>query len=129
MRIWSISIIKSDLNWCIRLNRSLFFNLKDTEQLSCNKKCPCTQKLIFMLWASGTSVLHFQCLVEILVRSNFVKSRLIIDQNVILCEITSVYSYFALDNVQSQPCGKSAARFIRFQDVHFARIRGDVSFI
>ena len=27
MRIWSISLIKSDLKWCIHLSRSLFFNL------------------------------------------------------------------------------------------------------
>ena len=26
MRIWSISLIKSDLKWCIHLSRSLFFN-------------------------------------------------------------------------------------------------------
>ena len=27
MRIWSISLIKSDLKWCIHLGKSLFFNL------------------------------------------------------------------------------------------------------
>ena len=26
MRIWSISLVKSDLKWCIHLSRSLFFN-------------------------------------------------------------------------------------------------------
>ena len=26
MRVWSISLIKSDLKWCIHLSRSLFFN-------------------------------------------------------------------------------------------------------
>ena len=30
MRIWSISLIQSDLKWCIHLSRSLFFNCKKT---------------------------------------------------------------------------------------------------
>ena len=27
MRIWSVSLVKSDLKWCILLSRSLFFNI------------------------------------------------------------------------------------------------------
>ena len=34
MRIWSISLIQSDLKWCIHLSRGLFFNHKEEGSLA-----------------------------------------------------------------------------------------------
>ena len=35
MRIWSISLIKSDLKWCIHLSRSLFFKFQLLGECHC----------------------------------------------------------------------------------------------
>ena len=35
--LWSISLIKSDLKWCIHLSRSLFLYLRDAAQSTCCK--------------------------------------------------------------------------------------------
>ena len=37
MRIWSISLIKSDWKWCMHLSRSLYLNWQSELQWPCNK--------------------------------------------------------------------------------------------
>ena len=57
MRIWSISLIQSDLKWCIHLSRSLFFNFWTLKYLYLIKVMSCVKKIynvivVFRAWST-----------------------------------------------------------------------------
>ena len=49
MRIWSISLIQSDLKWCMHLSRSLFFNKCNTNWYTCLDIMPLQEGMLPIL--------------------------------------------------------------------------------